>query len=455
MPDILKHIGAAFLGGLILNVMPCVLPVLTMKVFHVIKKSQEDPGANRKHGIAYSAGVIVTFLAFAVLIVGLRAAIGLRMQWGQQYSKPGFLGAVVGMMYVFGLNALGVFEITLGMGGGASRAGYFGSFANGIVASVMSTPCSAPFLGAAATYALGANSAWWQTLTMFVCIGAGLAFPFLFISFVPAASRILPKPGEWMETFKQLMGFTLLGAAAFYFGSLQKQVSPAAANSFLFFLLVVGIALWAIQKFGGFEHTSQRRWAVRGAALLASVVFGYVTLDFRPPEKPEPLALTTCDRTADQQADVIPPTVVDGHINWTAFDDARLKAELARGRPVFIDFTADWCMNCKANEKLFIEVDPIREDLTKSKILPMKVDLTTDEAQDAMKPWMEKLGRAAIPIYVVYYPDGSYDLLPETITTSMLSEALQKASKKFPPDGFKPLGRTATAEPAAANTKRL
>jgi thiol:disulfide interchange protein len=450
MGEILRNIGAAFVGGIILNIMPCVLPVLTMKVFHVIKKAQDDPASNRKHGLAYMFGVLATFIAFAVLIIGLRAAIGLRMQWGQQYSKPGFLAAVVGIMYAFGLNALGVFEIGVGMSGTEARGGYFGSFMNGIVASVMSTPCSAPFLGAAATYALSAGSAWWQTLTMFVFIGLGLSFPFVLISFVPAASRVLPKPGEWMETFKQLMGFTLLGAAAFYFRSLQKQLSIDASNGFVFFLLILGVALWAMQKFGGFEHSNRRRWVVKGLTLGGAAAFGFFTLDFSPPEKPVASTINCAAPAGDSKEVTISPVVENGKIKWTHFDEGVLKAELARGRPVFIDFTADWCMNCKTNDRLFIEVDQIRADLTKSKIMPMKVDLTTDEAQDAQKPWMDKLGRAAIPIYVVYYPDGSYDLLPESITTGMLSEALNKASKKFPPEGFKPLGQNTATQPAVA-----
>ncbi len=441
MGELFSKIGAAFVGGIILNVMPCVLPVLTMKVFHVVKKAQNDPASNKKHGLAYAAGIIATFLAFALLIIALRAAIGLQFQWGQQYSKPQFLSIVVGLMFVFGLNALGVFEITIGMSGGEAGDGYFGSFVNGVVASVMSTPCSAPFLGVAATYALGANSAWWQTLTMFAFIGLGLAFPFLLISFVPAASKILPKPGAWMDAFKQLMGFTLLGAATFYFRSLQKQLTVDGSNSFLFFLLALGIALWAIQKFGGFEHGAGRRWAVRGMSMVASVGVGYGLIDFTPPARAK-AAESALSASAD-----LTPVVENGHIKWTPFDPGVLDAELDRGRPVFVDFTADWCANCKTNDKLFIETETIRADLTHSKILPMQVDLTTDEAQDAMKPLMDKLGRAAIPIYVVFYPDKSYDLLPESITTEMLSTALHKANGKHPPEGFKPLVRKTASKP--------
>jgi thiol-disulfide isomerase/thioredoxin len=193
---------------------------------------------------------------------------------------------------------------------------------------------------------------------------------------------------------------------------------------------------------------------VRAAALVTSIGLGYVLLDFAPPAKAMTAPLAQCaDGGASAAGSTeIAPVVEDGKIKWTPFNAALLDAELARGRPVFVDFTADWCVNCKTNDRLFIEVDQIRADLTKSKILPMKVDLTTDEAQDEMKPLMDKLGRAAIPIYVVYHPDKTYDLLPESITTAMLSESLNKASAKFPPDGFKALSRPNAASSAAPST---
>jgi thiol:disulfide interchange protein len=433
--SLLYYTGVAFLGGVILNVMPCVLPVLTMKVFHIMEKAKEDPAANRKHGIAYGAGILVMFWVFGAIVIALRA-MGDNVGWGMQFQNPGFVAAMTGLMVVFGLNALGVFEINVGMGGVETGGGYWGSFVNGIIASIMSTPCSAPFLGTAATYALGSGAVWWQTQLMFTFIGLGLAAPFALVSFVPAVSRILPKPGAWMDTFKQLMGFTLLGAAAWLYGALTAQVTREAAQSFLYFLIVLSIALWAIQKLGGIEHSSRRRWIVHVGALGLTALAGWQLLGF---ERIQKQTVATAEPTTDGKD---PPIVVDGKIAWVAFDPGVIEQNRKRGRPVFVDFTAEWCANCKANERLFIETDTIRGDLTRTNILAMKADFTSQD--EVIEEHIEKLGREAVPIYVIFYPDGTHDLLPEVISTKMLSEALSRASERFPSDKYAPPTATPT-----------
>ncbi len=436
--SILYYTGAAFLGGVILNIMPCVLPVLTMKVFHIIEKAKEDPSVNRRHGLAYAAGILASFWVLAIVIIALRAG-GDRLGWGMQFQSPAFVAILTGLMVAFGLNALGVFEITVGMSGVEQGEGYGGTFINGIVAAVMSTPCSAPFLGAAATFALGSGAAWWQTMVMFTFIGLGLAFPFLLVSYIPAIGRKLPKPGPWMETFKHLMGFTLLAAAVWLFGTLQSQITKDGQQWFLAFLLVMAMGLWAIGRFAGLEHSDMRRRVVQLLSVGAVAGFGYWVLDFSPLEKETTVAVAPEEAVADEV-----PVVLDGKINWAAFSPDTLKAALDRGRPVFVDFTADWCASCKTNEKVFIEVDTIRNDLQATKILPMKADFTNED--EVIEAWISKLGREAVPIYVVFYPDGTHDLLPEVITTDMLSKALHKASSKYPPDKFKaPSGDTKAA----------
>src|SRR5262245_56180323 len=264
--NILFYTGAAFLGGVILNVMPCVLPVLGLKVYHLIKINDQPNSVKRKHGLAYTLGILVMFWVLAAVVIGLRAA-GDRLGWGMQFQNPIFVAVMIVRMVLFGLWALGVFEITFGMGEVEAGEGYGGSFVKGALASIMSTPCSAPFLGFAATFALGSGAVWWQTLLMFNFIGVGLAFPFLLISYIPALANALPKPGPWMETVKMVMGFTLLGAAVWLFGALGAQITPAGVQSFLGFLLLMTVALWGTKHFGGPEHSPLRRRLVSVAAL--------------------------------------------------------------------------------------------------------------------------------------------------------------------------------------------
>ena len=441
--SLLYYIGAAFVGGIILNAMPCVLPVLTMKVFHLIEHADDEPHVTRKHGIAYTMGIMTTFWGLAAVIIALRAA-GTKMGWGMQFQNPIFVAALTALMVAAGLNALGVFEINIGMGGDQEASGYSASFFNGIFASIMSTPCSAPFLGFAAAFALGSGAQWWQTLLMFSFIGLGLAAPFLLVSFVPAVSKILPRPGAWMETFKQVMGFTLLGAAVWLFGALQSQIGHDRGSDFLAFLVVLGICFWAIGRFGAIHFETGRRVLVHGIAAALAIGGGFVFINLqRDLKKDHVVAETPQEQQNDDR-----PAVKGGKINWADFSPPGVQASLDRGQPVFMDYTADWCLNCKSNEKLFIEVDQIRKDFTDTKILPMKADFTNEDEE--IEKWMSKLGREAIPIYVIYYPDGTHDLLPESITTGMLSDALNKAAKKYPATQYRPAPK-AKAVPAPTN----
>lgn len=445
---------AAFAGGVILNVMPCVLPVLTMKVFHVIEQAGQTPRKTRIHGLAYTGGILFAFIAFATVVIVLRAS-GERMGWGMQFQSAGFVAVMTALIFAFGLNALGVFEINISMRGASGSEGYSSSFVNGILASIMSTPCSAPYLGTAASFALGANAVWWHTLVMFVFIGLGLAFPFLLISYVPALARVLPRPGAWMETFKKLMGFTLMLAVIWLFSVLQRQIGGENASWFLVFLLALAIALWGVDHWGGLLHSLTRRLTVRAVAVGAVVLAGMTLVDLSKPPPPKVIVKKIYVRTpagageggaaGDEQAATLQaanaaavldePVVVDNEINWAPFDAQKVASESARARPVFMDYTADWCLNCKTNEKAFIETDKIRAVLSETNILPMKADMT--EENDEIEAWLEKLGRSGIPAYVIYMPDGSFDLLPEAITTEMLATRLQAAAKKYPPTGFK------------------
>ena len=227
--ELLQTMGLAFLGGLILNIMPCVLPVLTMKIFGLVEHSGASAAENRKQGIAYTGGILLSFLIFAAVIVAIKAS-GERVGWGMQFQNPAFVATLAGLMVVLGANALGVFEISISMSVGGDHGGWVGSFINGIVASVMATPCSAPFLGGAAAYALGAGTPAAETVLIFLVIGFGLAFPFLLVAFIPAARALVPRPGNWMNSFKKLNGFLAAGGRGLALRCHQRAVDTRCCD---------------------------------------------------------------------------------------------------------------------------------------------------------------------------------------------------------------------------------
>jgi thiol:disulfide interchange protein DsbD len=442
----------ALLGGLVLNVMPCVLPVLTMKVFHAVEHGSGDKRARQLHGVAYTAGVVTAFLVLAVGVLVLRTA-GKHIGWGMQFQHPEFVAALVALIFTFGLNSLGVFEWTLSLSTRPGQEGYGASFGNGVFAAVMSTPCSAPFLGTAAALALAAGTPPWLTVAIFVAIGLGLAAPFALVSFVPAAGKLLPRPGAWMETFKHVMGFTLLAAAVWLYGTLQAQISRAAATDFLYFLLVLAVALWSTHHFGGVLHGAARRYTVRGLATGLVLVAGWQLVHFDRDRKPSstpaltPLpspqpalaagsAPTEVTAAAAEVSATTAPEPVDdvlreGHVAWVPFDPSRIRAALANKRPVFVDFTAEWCANCKTNERVSIETDQVRSALDQAHFLPMKADWTNED--ELIGQWLQQLGRSGIPAYVIYYPDGSRDLLPEgLVSADTFVEHISTGVRKFP-----------------------
>jgi thiol:disulfide interchange protein len=423
-------LALSFAGGLVLNVMPCVLPVLTMKVFHMVEYADADARTHRVHGLAYLGGVLATFAVFTAGVLALKAA-GEAVGWGMQFSNPSFVAVLTALVFVFGLNALGVFEMSLSLVGREGGRAAWDSFLNGVVASVMSTPCTAPFLSTAATFALAAEVPAWQTILIFQTVGLGLAFPFTLVSFVPAFSRVLPRPGAWMESFKVLMGFSLIAASVWLFGTLQHQLTEKSSTHFLYFLVIVAVVLWAWQRFGGPQFLPRRRAIVTAVSAGSLALAGWGFVDLVPRRHV----------VENHGGDAI---VHDGRINWAGFDPGYIAALRESGRPVFIDYTAEWCANCKANERLFIETDPVREVLVSAGIVPVKADLTNEN--ETILEWLDEIERSGLPAYAIYMPDGTVDVLPQVITTELLVERLSAASERFPPSGF----ADAPARPSAA-----
>ena len=408
-----QYLLFAFIGGVIMNVMPCVLPVLTLKAFHVAHSLRANPGSARMHGLAYALGTTATFVAFGLIVVALRAS-GETIGWGMQFQNPAFVAALTALIFLFGLNALGVFELTVSVGGvGDGRGDLYGSVLNGAFAAIMSTPCTAPFLGTAATFAMGTGAQWHETLLLFAAIGLGLAAPFVVLSFVPALIRLMPKPGAWMEVFKTLMGFTLLATAVWLYGVLQTQVEPADANIFLFFLLGLGLAAWLMERYANFSFGFVRRWSIR-LALTAAVAASASLLTFEARQTgggaPKP-------PTSEHKP------VVDNKINWTDFTPEVVAAANARGQSVLMDYTADWCLSCKTLEKTVIETEAVRQTLVEQNIFPVKADWTNEN--ETIEKWLAELGRNAIPTVVVYRPDGTRKVMPVVFGQQALIDALR------------------------------
>lgn len=425
-------LALALAGGLVLNVMPCVLPVLALKAFHAVEHSKHDSRMRRMHGLAYTAGTVSLFVALALVLVAIKAS-GKRMGWGMQFQHPPFVAVMTAIVFAFALNALGVFEILISaQGKEGEQDKVWGSVVNGWFAAIMATPCSAPFLGTASAFALAGETAAWQTVLVFAMIGLGLAIPYLALTLIPGVGKILPRPGAWMEAVKQLMGFALLGTAIWLFRTFQLQVTPESANWFLFFLLALAVALWAGHRFGGIDRTPVRQWSVRLLAIAAVVVAYRSMVSFDRPRVVT--AYTPEGSVGPAKVTTMDPVIVDGHIAWTPYDKARLEREKLRNRPVFMDFTAEWCASCKTNEKAFLETDVVRGALQRTGILPMKADMTNES--DELDKLLDKLGRNGIPVYVIWLPDGSYDLLPVAITAEMVSTRLDAAAKKFPVEKF-------------------
>ena len=422
--ELLSNVVAGILGGLILNVMPCVLPVLAFKVQGWVLQSSVSPVERRKDALAFTSGAIITFIGFAALVISIRAA-GEPLGWGIQMQNAGFVGFLVALLFAFGLNAVGLFEISFSMGSGQSSQGLWGSFSHGALITLVSTPCSAPILGGATAAALAKDAAWYETVILFSSIGLGLSLPVLLVGFIPGAIKIFPKPGQWMNGFKLLVGFTLFGAAVFYYGTLQEQLTTSSANDFLWFLLAMTAALWWFEAVRTGQSQGAKRWI--GLLLVPTIIAGsgyfFLTLEERT-DAPSPTVATTT-QTATRAADV----------TWQLYTEKKHEQARRRGQPILVDFTASWCVNCKAFKKTYLEVDKVKRVLADTGILPLTVDLTKDKT---LWKLLDAVGRNGIPVYVIYMPDGSFDLFPEGPPLEIIPR-LQAAAKRFPKAAFKAL----------------
>lgn len=403
------------IGGFILNFMPCVLPVIALKILGFVNEAGENPAHLRKLGLLYGVGVLASFLVLAGVVIGVRGA-GKAASWGMQLQDPRMLVVLTTLVTLVGLNLFGVFEVTLAggaMGAAsnlASREGAAGAFFNGVLATVLATPCTAPFLGAALGFAFTQSAA--VILLMFLSVGFGLAFPYVVLCWQPGWMKLLPRPGNWMVRFKMAMGFPMLATAVWLY-TLATGFFPEGGDLWLgLFLVLVGFAAWIWGELG--QRQRKRQGLSKGIALAVAVAafVGFLehNLDWRTLRK----------GTGG-------PVNASEGIDWKAWSPEALASARATGKPVFVDFTAKWCLTCQLNKRSSIEIPAVQAKLKQVGAIallensPVKEGVVVDE--------LRRHGRAGVPLVLVYPKDATKPpmVLPEILTPGIVLEALDQA----------------------------
>lgn len=378
----------AFIGGLILNIMPCVFPVLGIKIMSVVQQAGKDKRMVLLHGLAYTLGILICFWALGALVISLGKA------WGFQLQSPGFVYGLCVFFLVFGLNMAGLFEIgasAVGVGANLqAKHGLSGSFFSGLLATVVATPCSAPFLGSALGYTVTLPAA--QAMLMFSMIGLGLASPFLLLSLAPKLISALPRPGAWMESFKQGMSFLLFGTVAFLAWVLTGMVQGQPMLFTLFSLVIIALGCWIYGRWS-LPHKSAR---TRGLALVFTLLClgGGLAVGWPQIEK-----------------------------KWEVWSPERVSELRAEGKAVYIDYTAQWCFTCQVNKRVYQDPD-LMKLIQDKKVVLLKADWTNEDPR--ITKALSALGKAAVPVNVLYAPGKDEPvILPELLTVDNVSAVLK------------------------------
>ena len=391
----------AALGGMILNLMPCVFPVLSLKVLAIASKGG-DRSSKALHGIVYSLGVVSSFVALAIVLLALRTA-GAAIGWGFQLQSPVFVAALVYLFVIMGFALSGL--VSLGsalMGVGESltrRGGHAGSFFTGVLATVVASPCTAPFMGTALGWAMTQDTT--SALVVFAALGGGMAAPFLLLTLSPGLLALLPRPGAWMEGFKQFLAFPLYAAAIWLLGVLGKQSGVNAMATVISGCTLLALAAWFLGRARMARRSLPARLMASLATLLALALLATPTIETRDVHG---------TRASNQ--------------GWEPYSDHRLAQLRARGEAVFVNVTADWCITCLANERMALGTATVRDAFARHDIIYLKGDWTNSDP--TLTRFLQAHGRSGVPLYL-YYPAGSTStarILPQLLTPGIVLEAI-------------------------------
>ena len=401
---VLQAVAFALVGGLILNVMPCVLPVISLKIFGFVSEAGERPDKAFRLALVFSAGILSCFAVLAAIVTFFRA-VGAEVGWGFQFQDYRFVLVIACLVFAFALNLFGVFELTVsaratgGLAKLAAGGGYGGAFFQGTFATILATPCTAPFLGTASAFAFTQPA--WATFLIFFSIGIGMALPYLLLAIQPKWLRYLPKPGSWMVRLKQVLGFLLLATLLWLNWIVGRLRGVDGMVELGGLLLIIGILAWIKGSFWT-PVSSGRSRALAALAMVAVLGISIGSYFF---------------------------VTAPSKIPWQAFSQQSLDKALQSGRPIFVDFTADWCLTCKANERFALDSAAVRGAFTQQQVVVLRADWTHGDPE--ITQILKEHGRAGVPMYL-FYPGGKDHppvVLPELISPQTVLDAMKASSQ--------------------------
>lgn len=426
-PGFVLAIGLALLGGVILNLMPCVFPVLSIKILGFVQQSGENPAIVRRHGYAFGVGVLLSFWVLVGILLALRGAASAAaggdassVSWGFQLQNPVFVLAMLVLVFVIGLNLIGAFEIGIGLSAAAGKAsqsvkkdGYGKSLFTGVLATLIATPCTGPFMAPALGAALQMPG--YQAFIVFTALGAGMAAPYVILSCFTKLLDYLPRPGAWMESFKQAMAFPMFATAGWLAWVYVGLTSDALVARLLIGLTLIALGAWAYGRWATPMRTPRTRWIARAFALV-SFVGGVAMVQIGATSMEQARAEAERARAAGEYV-----------LEWIDYSPEAVEQLREKGRPVLIDFTARWCQICQANKKSSLRTDASASLYKQHNVALVEADYTRKDP--TIGKVLEQYERAGVPLYLVFPADGGEpEVLPNVLTPQIIEAAIQRAS---------------------------